>query len=106
MVLRVRWRQGLPADELDALGVHRHREIHHLIGLKVGSWLGQAEDFIGVGCLRSHSFGPSHHDAIGPPLHHPQVFLLGLRMASVMKRVVENSGDGSNRFRGNTRNSA
>ena len=64
-----------------------------LIGLKVGSWLGQAEDFIGVGCLRPHSFGPSHHDAIGPPLHHPQVFLLGLRMASVMKRVVENSGD-------------
>ena len=78
MVLRVGGRHGLAADELDALGVHRHREIHDLIGLKVGSWLGQAEDFIGVGCLCSHSFGPAHDDAIGPPLHHPQVFLLGL----------------------------
>ncbi len=75
------------------LGVYRDREIHHLIGLEIGSWLGQAKDFIGVGRLRSHSFGPSNHDPVGPPLHHPQVFLLGFRMASVMKRIVKNRRD-------------
>jgi hypothetical protein len=42
MVLRVWWRQGLPADELEALRVHRHGEIQHLLRLEVRSWLGQA----------------------------------------------------------------
>jgi hypothetical protein len=41
MILRVRWRQWLPADELEAWRVHRHGEIQHLLGLEVGSRLGQ-----------------------------------------------------------------
>jgi hypothetical protein len=41
MILRVGWRQGLPADELEAWRVYRHREIQHLLGLEVRSRLGQ-----------------------------------------------------------------
>ncbi len=92
MVLRVRWRQGLPADELDALGVHRHREIHHLIGLKVGSgWVRQRISWRRVPAFPLlWPLSPRCHRPAAPP---PSIFLLGLRMASVMKRVVENSGD-------------
>jgi hypothetical protein len=93
MVLGVGRRQRLAADEMDAVGVDRHGEVDNFLGLEVGPRRRQTEELVGVGRLRPHPPGPPHDDAVGTPLHHSQVLLIGRGVAPEMQGIAKNGGD-------------
>jgi hypothetical protein len=93
MVGRVRRRQRLATDDVDALGVHGGREIDILFGGEVGPWRRHAEELVGVGRLRSHTLCSSYDHATGAPRHHPQRLLLGDGVISVVQGIAEYGRD-------------
>ena len=93
MVRRIRRRQRLATDDVDAPGIHGRREVHALLGREVGPRRRHAEELVGIRRLRSHALGPAHDDAVGSPRHDPQGFLLGRGVVPVMEGIVEDGRD-------------
>jgi hypothetical protein len=93
MVRGIWRRERLATDDVDAFGVHRRRKVHPLLRREVGPWRCHAEKLVGIGGLRSHSFGPAHDDSVGTPRHDPQGLLLGHRVIAMMQGVAEHRRD-------------
>ena len=93
MVRWIRRRQRLATDDVNALGVHRRRKVHILLGREVGPWRRHAEKLVGIRGLRPHSLGASHDEAAGAPSHHPQGLLLGHGVIAMMQGIAEDGRD-------------